>query len=183
MGQSYPDAEQVVTKAFCTGIVPSYVAYFQVGGVQVTGSAGGIPLHDGDRVAASVTYLGIHPIHSGPYTYRRGRYRFAILDQTQGKHFQVTSSTDCLRSRCDHSTAEVSAGDQVAGSPLADYGKVSFSGIVIRDMRGRGGAFSSRAPWKVTKLIELSASTHKRAASPSRLNHGGTRFSDRWLAY
>ena len=35
MGTSNSSSEQVVVRAFCTGIFPTYVVYFEVGGVQI----------------------------------------------------------------------------------------------------------------------------------------------------
>lgn len=184
MGPSYSSSEQVVTRAFCTGVVATYVAYFESGGVQAMGSAGGLPvnLHPGDKLSASVSYVGDFPFHAGPYTYRVGRYRFSINDQTQRKSFTVVDSSDCLRHRCDHSTAEVMAGIPSAGySALADYGKVTFSGIAITDARRHHGSFAKNKHWKVTRLAEFDGSAL--AASSSSLTHRGTQFSDTWRAH
>jgi hypothetical protein len=184
LGRSYPQSEQVVTEAFCTGTVASYVAYLEVGGVQAAGSAGGLPLHAGDRISASVSYAGIGRIRAGPQTYRAARYHFQLSDQTERRSFGITDTSDCLRHACDHSSAEVSAGIPFAGySPLADYGSVTFSHVTITDVKGHRGAFSPNKRWRVAKLVELDTSAHVRAASPSALRRRGTQFSDFWHAY
>ena len=180
-GPSNSRAEQVVARAFCTGTIASYVAYFEVGGPQATGSAGGVLTpYPGDRLTASVTYLGVFPSGS----YHLARYRFSITDFTHPKSFTLVDSTDCLAQSCDHSTAEVTAGIPFAGySALAHYGNVVFSGTGITDTKRHRGSFAKNQHWKVARLVEFDTSTHSLAASPSALTHHGTQFSDSWRAY
>jgi peptidase A4-like protein len=182
MGGSYSSSEQVVTRAFCTGTVPSYVAYFEVGGAQAAGAAGGVLTpRPGDRISATVSYLGVFPYAAGGVTYHVSRYRFAISDLTHRKSVTIVDSSDCVRYRCDHSAVEVTAGIPFARySALADYGRVTFSGIRITDMRRHRGAFANNKHWKITKLVEFDAATHRLAAAPSRLRHRGTQVSVRW---
>jgi len=186
LGASYASSEQVVTRGFCTGTVATYVAYFTVGGVQAVGTAGGLPvnLHPGDRISASVTYLGRFPLHSGSNTYHVGRYRFTLRDATQHRSVRRADSSDCVAHPCGHSTAEVTAGLPFTGySPLARYGKVHFTGITIVDWSGYRGSFARNRHWKVTRLVEATSAAHHPAATPSALTHRGTRFADTWLAY
>lgn len=185
MGRSYLSSEQVVARTFCTGIVPSYVAYFEVGGAQAAGAAGGVLTpRPGDRISATVSYLGVFPYVAGGLTYHVSRYRFAISDLTHRKSVTIVDSSDCARYRCDHSTVEVAAGIPFARySALADYGRVTFSGIRITDMRRYRGAFANNKHWQTTKLVELNAATHRLAAAPSRPTHGGTQLSVRWHGY
>lgn len=175
----------MVTRAFCTGTVPSYVAYFEVGGAQAAGAAGGVLTpRPGDRISATVSYLGVFPYVAGGVTYHVSRYRFAISDLTHRKSVTIVDSSDCVRYRCDHSAVEVTAGIPFARySALADYGRVTFSGIRITDMRRNRGAFANNRHWKVTKLVEFDAATHRLAAAPSRLTHRGTQVSVRWRGY
>ncbi len=185
MGPANSASEQVVVRTFCTGTIPSYVAYFEVGGVQTAGAAGGVLTPNrGDRITATVSYLGVFPYAAGPYTYHVSRYRFSITDLTQRKSVTTVDSSDCLAHRCDHATAEVTAGIPFTGySALADYDKVTFSGIAITDTNGHRGSFAKNKHWAITRLVELDTSTHNLAASPSPLTHRGRRFSDRWRAY
>jgi hypothetical protein len=185
MGSSYASSEQVVTRTFCTGVVPSYVAYLEMGGAQAAGAAGGVLTpRPGDRISATVSYLGVFPYAAGGVTYHVGRYRFAVSDITQRKSVTVVDSSDCVRYRCDHSTVEVTAGIPSARySALADYGHVTFSGIRITDLRRHGGAFANNTHWKVTKLVEFDAATHRLAAAPTRLTHRGAQLSVRWHGY
>jgi hypothetical protein len=185
MGPSYSRSEQVVARAFCTGTIASYIAYFEVGGVQATGAAGGVLTPDpGDHLSATVSYLGVFPYVAGPYTYRVARYRFSLTDLTHRKSVTIVDSSDCLRQSCDHSTAEVTAGIPFARySALANYGMVTFSRIGITDIRGRRGSFARNKRWKVARQVEFDPTTHSLAASPSALTHHGTQFSDRWHAY
>lgn len=183
MGQSYSASERVVARAFCTATVPTYVAYFEVGGAQASGAAGGVltPL-PGDRISARVSYLGVFPYMAGGVTYHVGRYRFSITDLTHGKSVTIADSSDCVRYRCSHSTAEVTAGIPFARySSLADYGRVIFSGIRITDTRGHRGAFINNRHWKITKLVEVDS--HGLAATPSAPTHPGTQLSDTWRGY
>ena len=185
MGHSWSASEQVVARAFCTGTVASYVAYFEVGGVQATGSGGGaLSPAPGDRISATVSYLGVFRYVAGSSTYHVSRYRFAITDLTQKKSATVVDSSDCLAHRCDHSTVTVTAGTPFAGySALADYGNVTFSNIGITDTRGHRGSFANTRRWKIEKLVEFQRSPHSLAASPSPLTHHGTQFSVSWHAY
>lgn len=185
LGPSDSHSEQIVARAFCTGAVPTYVAYFEVGGVQAARAAGGVLTpRPGDRISATVSYLGVFRYVAGPYTYHVSRYRFSIADLTHPKHATIIDSSDCLAQRCDHTTAEVTAGIPFARHPaLADYGKVVFSGIRITDTRRHRGSLAKNKHWKVVRLVESDPTTHSRAASPSALTHHGTQFSDRWLAY
>lgn len=185
MGPSASRSEQVVARAFCTGTFASYVAYFEVGGPQATGAAGGVLTpYPGDTLSATVSYLGIFPYHAGAYTYHVARYRFSISDITHPKSFTIVDSSDCLAQSCDHSTAEVTAGIPFAGySALAEYGKVTFSSIRITDTRRHRGSLAKNKRWKVARLVEFDTSTHSPAASPSALTRHGTRFSDSWRAY
>lgn len=185
MGASYSSSEQVVVRAFCTGTVTSYVAYFEVGGSQAAGAAGGVLApRAGDRISASVSYLGVFPYAAGGVTYHVSRYRFAISDLTQRRTVTIVDSSDCLRYRCDHSAVEVTAGLPFASSSaLADYGRVTFSGVRVTDMHRHRGAFANNKHWKVTRLVEFDAAIHRLAAAPSRLMRRGTRLSVRWQGY
>ena len=185
MGPSNPRSEQVVTRAFCTGTQASYVAYLEVGGAQATGSAGGTLLpNPGDRISATVTYLGVFPDVVGGHSYHVSRYRFSITDLTQHKSATIVDRNDCLARSCDRSTAEVTAGIPFAGySALADYRKVTFSNTRITDTRRHHGSFSKNKHWNTARLVQSDSSTHDIAASPSRLTHHGTQFSDNWRAY
>ena len=185
MGPTDSRSEQVVARAFCTGAIASYVAYFEVGGTQANGVAGGVLTpYPGDRISATVSYLGIFPYHSGAYTYHVARYRFSISDLTHRKSVTVVDSSDCLAQRCDHSTAEVTAGIPFAGySALADYGRVTVSSIKLTDTRRHQGSFAKNKHWNVARRVEFDTSTHSLAASPSTLTRHGSRFSARWRAY
>lgn len=185
MGPSNSASEQVVARAFCTGTLASYVAYFEVGGPQASGAAGGVLTPSpGDRISATVSYLGGFPYVAGPYTYHVSRYRFSITDLTHRKSVAIVDSSDCFAHRCNHSTAEVTAGIPFARySALANYGKVIFSGIGITDTRRHRGSFASNTHWKITRLVEFNSSTRSLAASPSPLSHHGTQLSDSWRGY
>jgi hypothetical protein len=185
MGPSYSSSEQVVARAFCTGTVASYVAYFEVGGVQAARSAGGVLTpYPGDRISATVSYLGVFPYVAGPYTYHVSRYRFSMTDLTHPKSVTNVDSSDCLAHGCDHSTVEVSAGIPFAGySPLASYGKVTFFGIGVTDARRHRGSFAKNKHWNVVRLAEFDSPAHSLAASPSLLTLRGTQFSDRWRGF
>lgn len=185
MGPSYSRSEQVVARAFCTGRVATYIAYFEVGGVQATGTAGGVLTpYPGDHLSATVSYLGVFRYVAGPYTYRVARYRFSVTDFTHRKSVTIVDSSDCLKQSCDHSVAEVAAGIPFPRySALADYGVVAFSSIGIVDTRGRRGSFARNKRWKVASRVEFGPTVHRLAASPSALTHRGTQFSDRWHAY
>ena len=185
MGTSNSSSEQVVVRAFCTGIFPTYVVYFEVGGVQATGAAGGALMpHVGDRLAATVSYLGVFPYVSGPNTYHLSRYRFSISDLTRAQSVTRVDSSDCLAHPCDHSSAGVTAGIPFAKySPLADYGTVTFSHVAITDTHGHRGSFAKNKHWKIARLVQLDTSTHSIAASPSTLSHHGRQFTDSWRAY
>lgn len=185
MGPSDSHSEQIVARAFCTGTVATYVAYFEVGGVQATGAAGGaLTPYPGDRISATVSYLGVFSYVAGASTYHVSRYRFSITDLTHPKSVTIVDSSDCLAHSCNHSTAEVTGGIPFRGySALADYGKVIFSGIRITDTRRHRGSLAKNKHWKVVRLFEFDTTTHSRAASPSALTHHGTQFSDSWRAY
>ena len=185
VGPSYSRSEQVVAREFCTGTIASYIAYFEVGGVQATGTAGGVLTpYPGDHLSATVSYLGVFPYVAGPNKYLVARYRFSLMDSTHHKSVTIVDSSDCLRQRCGHSTAEVTAEIPFARySALADYGKLTFSSIGITDIRGHRGSFARNGRWKVARLVEFDPTTHSLAASPSALTHHGTQFSDRWHAY
>lgn len=184
LGPTFARSEQVVTEAFCTGIVASYVAYLDVGGVQAAGAAAGVPLRPGDRVSATVSYLGIFALRAGSSTYRVSRYRLAFTDLTQHRSLAVSDSIDCLRHPCDRSTAEVTAGLPFAGySALADYRTATFSKIAITDATGRRGSLAPNRRWRVSKLTELHGATHNPSAVASGLTHGATRFLVYWRAF
>jgi hypothetical protein len=185
MGPSDSHSEQIVARAFCTGKIATYVAYFEVGGVQATGAAGGVLTpYRGDRINATVSYLGVFSYVAGASTYHVSRYRFSITDLTRHKSVTIVDSSDCLAHSCNHSTAEVTGGIPFRGySALADYGKVIFSGIRITDTRRHRGSLDKNKYWKVQRLVEFDTTTHSRAASPSSLAHHGTQFRDSWHRY
>jgi hypothetical protein len=138
----------------------------------------------GDRISATVSYLGVFRYVAGGLTYHVSRYRFAIADLTHRRAVTIVDSSDCVRYRCDHSTVEVTAGIPFARySALADYGSVIFSGIRITDTHRRRGAFATNKHWKIAKLVEFDAATHRLAAAPSRLTHRGTQLSVHWHGY
>jgi hypothetical protein len=184
LGPTFARSEQVVTEAFCTGTVASYVAYLDVGGVQAAGAAAGVPLRAGDHVSATVSYMGVFALRSGSSTYRVSRYRLAFTDLTEHRSFAVSDSIDCLRHPCDRSTAEVTAGLPFAGySALADYGTATFSKVAITDASGRRGSLAPNRRWRVSKLTELHGATHNPSAVASGLTHGGSRFLVFWRAF
>ena len=184
LGPTFARSEQVVTKAFCTGIVASYVAYLEVGGVQAEGTAAGVPLRSGDRVSASVSYLGGFALRSGSSTYRVGRYRLAFADRTAHRSLAVSDSLDCLRHPCDRSTAEVTAGLPFAGySALADYRTVTFATVGITDAAGRRGSLAPNRRWRVSKLVEHHGASRNPSAVASGLTRAGTRFVALWRAF
>ena len=184
LGPTFARSEQVVTEAFCTGIVASYVAYLEVGGVQAAGAGAGVPLRAGDRVSATVSYLGVFALRSGPNTYRVSRYRLAFADMTEHRSLAVSDSLDCLRHPCDRSTAEVTAGLPFAGySALADYSTVTFSKVMITDGAGRRGSLAHNRRWRVSKLVELHGASHNPSAVATGLTRAGTRFAALWRAF
>jgi hypothetical protein len=184
LGPTFGRSEQVVTEAFCTGVVASYVAYLDVGGEQAAGTAAGVPLRHGDRVLATVSYLGVFALRAGTSTYRVSRYRLAFADRTEHRSLGVTDSLDCLRHTCDRSTAEVTAGLPFAGySALADYSTATFSKVGITDAAGRRGSFARNPRWRVSKLVEFHGASHNPSAVASGLTRAGTRFVARWRAF
>jgi hypothetical protein len=184
LGPAFARSQQAVTEAFCTGIVASYVAYLEVGGVQAQGAAGGLPIRAGDRVSATVSYLGVFALRSGPHTYRVSRYRLAITDLTEHRSLALSDSLDCLREVCDRSTAEVTAGIPFAGySALADYRTVTFSKVAIADAAGRRGSFARNRRWRVSKLVEFHHASHNQSAVATGLTRAGTRFAVLWRGF
>lgn len=184
LGPTFARSEQVDTEAFCTGVVASYVAYLEVGGVQAAGAAGGVPLRAGDRVSATVSYLGVFALRSGSTTYRVSRYRLAFTDLTESHSLAVADSIDCLRHPCDHSTAEITAGLPFGGySALADYRTATFSNVAITDAAGRRGSLAHNRRWRVAKLTEFHGLSHNPSAVASGLTHAGTRFVVFWRAF
>ena len=111
-------------------------------------------LRAGDRVSATVSYLGVFALRSGSSTYRVSRYRLAFTDLTEHRSFTVSDSIDCLRHPCDRSTAEVTAGlprspatrrsPTTASRPFPGWRSQMRTGVMTRSHpTGAGGCPSS----------------------------------------
>jgi hypothetical protein len=130
--------------------------------------------YSGDRISATVSYLGVFPYIAGPYSYHVSRYRFSVTDLTHPKSVTNVDSSDCLAHGCDHSTVEVSAGIPFAEySPLASYGKVTFAMT-----RPAAMVEAAAANWGTGDglLASASSSTCRRASPASK---GSTALSFR----
>lgn len=166
LGSGATDSERVGVREFCTGTLPAYVAFLEMNGLYEVQAIDPAP---GDAIYARVDYSA-------------RKYHFALTDSTQHRSFSLAYSCGAFsfgQGTCSHTSAEVGAGIWAPRlSPLADYGRLRFTGIAITDAHGRLGTFAANRHWRTTRFSELDGS--RIAASPSPLTGRGSRFTDTW---
>jgi len=112
-------------------------------------------------------------------TFRRGRYKMTVKDNTTGHHRTVRQR--CAGATCHRSSAEViSEAPTVNGSQssLAPYGAQAFSGISIRNARGKHGGIRS-SHWRAFRIFQIGANSGNLIAAPTALH--GPAFAVYWL--
>jgi len=155
-GYNSNSVEQTGTEADCSGSTASYSAWYEMyPKFPVTYSN---PVKPGDVITESVTFSG-----SKSYT-------MTITDSTEG----WTKTTTASSSKGVRSSAEVIAEAPYSGGvlPLADFGKVSFSGSTVN-----GATLSSSNPI----AINMVSSSGAAEATTGSLSGGG--FSITWNSY
>lgn len=123
-------------------------------------------IRPGDSITATVTF-------------RNGRFKMEVKDNTTGHHRTVRQR--CAGATCHRSSAEViSEAPTVNGSQsnLADYGAQAFSGISIRNSRGRTGGIRS-SHWTAFRIFQVGINSNNIIAAPTALH--GPAFAVYWL--
>ncbi len=113
------------------------------------------------------------------FSFRNGRFKMRVKDNTTGEHRTVRQQ--CASTTCRRSSAEViSEAPTVSGkqSSLADYGAQAFSGISIRNSNGQTGGIRS-SHWNAFRIFQIGISTHNVIAAPTALH--GPAFAVYWL--
>lgn len=155
-GYSSNSVEQTGTEADCVGSIPEYSAWYEMYPkfpVTYTNT-----VKPGDVITESVTFSG-----SKSYT-------LTLTDSTEG----WTKTTTASSSKGARSSAEVIAEAPYSGGvlPLADFGKVSFSGSTVN-----GATLSSSNPIG----IDMVSSSGAAEATTGSLSGGS--FSITWNSY
>lgn len=163
-GFSGSTVEQTGVDQYCvtggTGLYAWYEMY-PLSPVAFTG------VRPGDQIYVSVTY--------SPGTHK---YALYLKDKTNGG-FVSTSQSCPSGSKCDNSSAEVIAEAPGSGAPslyLANFGKVSFSGVAVKGSGVTGNLHSSRT-WKGSNEIVMGYPSFQHMATPSGLAAAGASFS------
>jgi hypothetical protein len=155
-GYSSNSVEQTGTEADCSGSTASYSAWYEMyPKLPVTYSS---TVKPGDVITESVTFSG-----SKTYT-------LTLTDSTEGwTHTTTASSSKGVRS-----SAEVIAEAPYSGGvlPLADFGKVSFSGSTVN-----GSTLSNFNP------IAINMVSSSGAAEATTGSLSGGSFSITWNSY
>jgi hypothetical protein len=132
-----------------------------------------VSVRPGDSVTASVHY-----------DRSTARFTLSLTDSTTGGHARARAA--CPPGvRCPRDSAEIITSALTAGSgggltirPLADYGAVSFTSIVITDRSGDHGSVRS-AHWGATRIVQTQQAAPFRVIARPTLVHGTT-FATYW---
>jgi hypothetical protein len=166
-GYNSNSVEQTGTDADCTGANrPSYYAWYEMYPAAPVNL--NLKITPGDTISARVTASG-------------SSFTLFIKDITTGQSFSTTKSA---------SGAALSSAEWVAEAPsscfhsckvlpLADFGKVRFSGSYTTG-DGHTGTISDPA-WSNDKVVMVTNGGSVKA-QPSALNSAGTAFSVTWLS-
>lgn len=155
-GYNSNSVEQTGTEADCTGSSASYSAWYEMyPKFPVTYSN---PVKPGDVITESVTFSGSRS------------YTLTLTDSTEG----WTRTTTASSSKGARSSAEVIAEAPYSGGvlPLADFGKVSFSGSTVN-----GATLADANPI----AIDMVSSSGTPEATTGSLSGGN--FSITWNSY
>jgi hypothetical protein len=155
-GYSSNSVEQTGTEADCIGSTASYSAWYEMyPKLPVTYST---TVKPGDVITESVVFSGSRS------------YTLTLTDSTEG----WTKTTTASSSKGVRSSAEVIAEAPYSGGvlPLADFGKVSFSGSTVN-----GAALSNSNP----VAIDMVSSSGAAEATTGSLSGGD--FSITWNSY
>jgi Peptidase A4 family len=118
----------------------------------------------GDRVKLSVTFAG-------------GLYTFVVDDLTTGISYSATATCATV---CDNSSAQVTAGlPDLPPPPLAGFGTVHFSGILVTDSAGQTGGLASPY-WDTVKLVQTGHPHSVAGPLSTSSAAAGSAFADRW---
>jgi hypothetical protein len=118
------------------------------------------------------------------YDRSTARFTLSLTDSTTGGHARARAA--CPPGvRCPRDSAEIITSALAAGSgggltirPLADYGAVSFTSIVITDRSGDHGGVRS-AHWGATRIVQTQQAAPFRVIARPTLVHGTT-FATYW---
>ena len=159
--------EEVYAGGYCSGLTPTYEAGYAIGGTTAP-----LAVNAGDTLAGSVSYDSTTK-----------QYTFSLQDLTAGTSLTATKS--CVRhSFCARTGAMVLAGnDSDAGfaPKLTNFTSVNFGNIAVTDQGGTTSGLTS-AKWTTIKYIETTQFRGgTTVATPSKLSHGASTFTDTWV--